>query len=165
MLTSACQELYFVIAALQAAVGRRSRPSMGFAAFGHPWPSLPIAARSLTPARFVAGQPPLRDSKSNCLGAQFIGRCLNFGAELHSSSHVNLDGHLNTFKYVRSRYSWLMPIADRYNERPIASDSDYYLFAFDVFPSSPIDNNQRCSDGEGTKYLVGTETVLHYQPS
>jgi len=53
MLTSACQELYFVIAALQAAVGRRSRPSMGFAAFGHPWPSLPIAARSLTPARLV----------------------------------------------------------------------------------------------------------------
>ena len=53
MLTSACQELYFVIAALQAAVGRRSRPSMGFAAFGHPWPSLPIAARSLTPACLV----------------------------------------------------------------------------------------------------------------
>ena len=26
---------------------------MGFAAFGHPWPSLPIAARSLTPARLV----------------------------------------------------------------------------------------------------------------
>src|SRR5210317_1856401 len=53
MLTSACQELYFEIAALQAAVGRRSRRSMGFAAFGHPWPSLPIAARSLTPACLV----------------------------------------------------------------------------------------------------------------
>ena len=162
MLTSACQELYFEIAALQAAVGRRSRPSMGFAAFGHLWPSLPIAARSLTPARLLSCIIHPRRLQIELFRSAIYWAMPEFwcGTPFKLPSKFRWAS-----KYVRLRYSWLMPIADRHNERSIASDSDYYLFAFDVFPSSPIDNNQRCSDGEGAKYLVGTEAVVHYQPS